>query len=112
MQRGHYTQVLTKIEEILTKISSKYDFMSNSSESSTERDGLEYLFFKLKYTKAKVLRKTRMHMKADALCQELIDFIRTKMPKLAIPAIATPAVGAALGGTSVGGIAGDSTTAE
>ena len=62
MQRGHYNQVLTKIEEILTQLSTKYAFMGNDNEqveSTTERDGLEYLFFKLKYMKAKVLRKTR-----------------------------------------------------
>lgn len=71
MQRGHYNQVLTKIEEILTQLSTKYAFMGNDNEqveSTTERDGLEYLFFKLKYMKAKVLRKTRQHKKADDLC--------------------------------------------
>ena len=58
---------------------------SFEEDVSSADEGLQYLYFKLKYMRAKLLRKVRQHKQADDQCQELIDFVRTKMPTQATP---------------------------
>ena len=53
---------------------------SFEEDVSSAEEGLQYLYFKLKYMRAKLLRKVRQHKQADDQCQELIDFVRSKMP--------------------------------
>ena len=63
----------------------------------SERDAIEYVYFKLMFKKAKTYRKTRMLSTADETCQVLIDLIKEKIPSLTTPTPSAPAVGGAIG---------------
>lgn len=65
-ERGHFKQVLDKLDELINQLDERHRFTGGESSAQeanesgqSERDSLEYLFFKFKYMKAKVLRKTR-----------------------------------------------------
>ena len=83
----------TSLDTIISQLDAKFKFSDSSAtaeEQDEERDSLEYFFYKFKYSKAKMLRKTRMHQAADDTCQELIDIVRAKMPKQMDPTRSTP----------------------
>lgn len=105
-ERGHYRQLLEKLDELITRLDEENCFgrteavevqnTGSQSISTEQRDSLEYHFYKFKYMKAKVLRKTRKLQSADELCQSLIDLVKERMPGPEAPFPSAPAVASAV----------------
>ena len=91
-ERGHFKQMLERVDELLSNLSSEHGFDSNVVDGKESSDDLEYMYYKMKYMKAKALRKTRQLLQADQLCQSLIDHVREKMQSKDEPVLGMPAV--------------------
>lgn len=85
-QRGHFKKALDSIVELLEKLDEKYGLIQGvivtprgeQPVSPEERDSIEFYYFKLLYTKAKIQRKMRLLKSADETCQYLIDTVKEK----------------------------------
>ena len=84
-QRGHYKQALESVGTLLDELDAKYSFTSEDEQTpiDAERDKFEYLFFKLVYVKAKLLRKTRQMQECDDTCSFLVDHVKESMQEKA-----------------------------
>ena len=79
-KRGHFKQALEKIGPLLDELDAEFSFTTESegTKVDAERDKFEYVFFKLLYVKAKLLRKTRQMQECDDTCTFIIDYVKEK----------------------------------